>query len=143
MPIRKEFREAYKTPEALEAKAAAMERAGGHCEICRRKQHSYYWKAEDGSGRWWPEHEPPGIDAVEFKKVVLTTAHLNHDPYDNRLENLAVLCQACHLKYDYPRHYAVRRRNRAWLVGQMWLCRVIEYAPFSQAERRALAAGGA
>ena len=33
-------------------------------------------------------------------KVVLTTAHRNHKPEDCRPENLMVLCNRCHLRYD-------------------------------------------
>jgi hypothetical protein len=35
-----------------------------------------------------------------FTRVILTTAHLNHNPADNRDENLKALCQKCHLNYD-------------------------------------------
>lgn len=35
-------------------------------------------------------------------KVVLATVHLNHDRTDNRFENLAALCQMCHM---YNRKY--------------------------------------
>jgi hypothetical protein len=33
-------------------------------------------------------------------KVVLTVAHLNHDPADCRDENLRAGCQLHHLRYD-------------------------------------------
>lgn len=56
-------------------------------------------------------------------KVVLTVAHLGaakpdgtpgdkHDKMDVRDENLAALCQACHLKFDIREHVENRRRNR-------------------------------
>lgn len=32
--------------------------------------------------------------------VVLATAHLNHQPGDDRISNLRALCQKCHLAYD-------------------------------------------
>ena len=35
-------------------------------------------------------------------KVVLTIAHLNQDPSDNRKENLRALCQRCHNVLDLP-----------------------------------------
>lgn len=41
--------------------------------------------------------------------VVLTVAHLNHEPEDCRDGNLRALCQRCHNQYD-ARH---RRRNAA------------------------------
>lgn len=36
----------------------------------------------------------------KYEKVILTVAHLNHNNYDDREENLAALCQACHFKHD-------------------------------------------
>jgi len=48
--------------------------------------------------------------------VVLTVAHLNHDPQDCRPENLKAMCQRCHLRYDAPHHQknaaATRRRKK-------------------------------
>jgi hypothetical protein len=41
-------------------------------------------------------------------RIVLTVAHLNHDPRDNREENLKALCQWCHLNYDKLHHAETR-----------------------------------
>lgn len=41
--------------------------------------------------------------------VVLSVAHLNHNTYDNRLENLRALCQRCHNNWDIT----YRKLNRA------------------------------
>ena len=35
--------------------------------------------------------------------VVLTTAHLDHNPANNDLSNLRAWCQRCHNTYDAPR----------------------------------------
>lgn len=67
---------------------------------------------------------PSGRDGV----VVLTVAHLGaqiatgnswrlgdkHDKHDVRRENLAALCQACHLRFDLDDHieHACRTRQR-------------------------------
>lgn len=53
--------------------------------------------------------------------IVLTIAHLNHQPADNRDENLAALCQWCHLKHDVRFHRASARRTLSARVGQQWL----------------------
>ena len=59
-------------------------------------------------------------------KVVLTVAHLGaplatgdgwipgdkHDKHDIRRENLAALCQACHLRYDLEDHITHARATR-------------------------------
>lgn len=43
--------------------------------------------------------------------VVLTVAHLNHTPEDNRPENLRAMCQGCHLHYDREHHARTRAEN--------------------------------
>lgn len=49
-------------------------------------------------------------------KIVLTTAHLNHNTSDSRLMNLMALCQRCHLKHDRKQHAETRKKRR--LQGQ-------------------------
>lgn len=45
-------------------------------------------------------------------KIVITTAHLDRDPGNNNLDNLAALCQRCHLRYDIHQHIRSRRFGR-------------------------------
>ena len=45
-------------------------------------------------------------------RVVLTVAHLNHDPMDCRDENLRAMCQRCHLRYDSKLHVTHARAKR-------------------------------
>jgi len=45
-------------------------------------------------------------------KIVLTTAHLDRDTTNNARENLAALCQKCHLGHDKEQHAASRRYGR-------------------------------
>jgi hypothetical protein len=54
--------------------------------------------------------EMPPPDRIS--KVVLTIAHLNHDPSDNRDENLAALCQWCHNHHDVDFRQANARETR-------------------------------
>jgi 5-methylcytosine-specific restriction endonuclease McrA len=44
--------------------------------------------------------------------VVLTTAHLDHDDTNDARENLAALCQRCHLRHDLKQHMANAARTR-------------------------------
>ena len=37
-------------------------------------------------------------------KIVLTVAHLDHNPRNNAWENLKALCQRCHLRIDLGQH---------------------------------------
>ena len=78
-----------------------MRRSRGRCEWC---------DAANG--------EPHPITS---SRVVLTTAHLGepfatgsdkHDKHDIRAENLAALCQRCHLNHDRDEHAANARATR-------------------------------
>jgi hypothetical protein len=46
-----------------------------------------------------------------LSRVVLTVAHLDHQPEHSTDDNLLAMCQACHLAYD-AEHHAQTRRNR-------------------------------
>lgn len=67
-------------------RAAILTRAGNRCEgspaypACRAAN-----------------HEP---HPVTGSRVVLTIAHLNHDPADSNPANLRALCQRCHNTHD-------------------------------------------
>lgn len=75
------------------------------------------------------------MEGEEITRVVLTIAHLGtdhpdgtpgdkHDKMDCRPENLAALCQKCHLAYDledHMRHAAETRRKKRIAAGQVEL----------------------
>ena len=80
-----------------------FERAGGVCEWCGVEH-----------GEFHPDYPD--------KLVVLTTAHLDHDPKNCDESNLVALCQWCHLRYDAPehrKHAAETRRRKLIEAGQM------------------------
>jgi hypothetical protein len=63
-------------------------------------------------------------------KVVLATAHLDHNPSNNKARNLKACCQRCHMLHDREEH---RRRRRIALrkknaLGDLFLGR---YSDFS------------
>ena len=80
-----------------------------------------------GNGQSWPSLEPLSFEAardfaMEYNccgckdedqnrwiVIVLTVAHLNHLPEDNRPENLAALCQQCHNRHDAAHRQDTRR----------------------------------
>jgi hypothetical protein len=87
-------------------------RANNHCEFC-------------GAENYKPHPVTGSI-------VILTTAHLDHDPEntpsieeikagDPRGERLKALCQRCHLNYDRPRHLEKARITREKKKGQLQL----------------------
>jgi hypothetical protein len=54
-------------------------------------------------------------------RVVLASAHLDHDPSNNRPRNLAALCQRCHMLHDAVEHRRTRWRKR-FNGGQRPIC---------------------
>lgn len=51
--------------------------------------------------------------------VVLTVAHLDHNPQNVAADNLRVWCQRCHLTYDAKHHARNARRTRTERAGQL------------------------
>jgi len=97
MPIRAENRDRY--PENWRAIVAAVRvRSGDVCEFC-------------GAANGRP-------NPVTGSRVVLTTAHLNHTPEDNDMENLRHLCQLCHNRHDAATRAAGIRERRHRAAGQ-------------------------
>jgi len=83
------------------------ERSGGRCEC----------EGECGLHRTHPGprrcEERNGQPAKWAKgKIVLTVAHMNHQPMDCRDDNLKALCQRCHLRYDHEHHQVNARATR-------------------------------
>ncbi len=95
-----------------------------------------------GDGRWWDPERAAWrggtgrwirgalevedlLVQVRTTRVVLATAHRDHDPTNNRPRNLVAFCQRCHLLHDREEH-----RRRRWLtlfrrkaVGDLFLGR--------------------
>jgi hypothetical protein len=84
--------------------AAVRERSGNRCEGSPA-----YPECRAVNGQPHP---------VTGSKVVLTTAHLNHQPSDCRMENLASFCQLCHNTYDIAHRAENRRKTRDERLGQ-------------------------
>ena len=97
MPIKPENRKRY-PKDWKEIRLQALIRAGHKCQ---------------GSPMY------PGCQVSNYSinqdtgsMVVLTIAHLNHTPEDNRPENLRAWCQRCHLTYDAKHHAMNAARTR-------------------------------
>jgi 5-methylcytosine-specific restriction endonuclease McrA len=104
MPIRPEMRALYPPDWAAISLRIRVERAGDCCECDGRCD-------GHGDGCTARNREPHPITG---SRVILTVAHLNHDPADSRDENLMAMCQRCHLRYDAAHHASTRRgRTRA------------------------------
>ncbi len=119
-----------------------FERAGGKCERCGVSHDAQIVRSvidpsryvvfdETTGGVRWPDGRPiraseePDEFAANEKvvRVVLTVAHLDHNPANNEESNLAALCQRCHLQHDAKEHSkhaaATRRDKRDAASGQL------------------------
>ena len=85
MPIKAENQGRYPPDWKQISERIRFERAEGLCEFCGIAYHG----------------EPHPITG---SIVVLTTAHLDHMPEHCDDDNLAAMCQNCHLCYDAPFH---------------------------------------
>ena len=123
MPIRREHRFFYPIDWPQLSAVIRFRRAGGCCEACGRPHGQHV--PHLGDGRWWdastgiwrngegralrmlPTAEE--VAGVRMTKVVLATAHRDHDTNNNADANLAAFCQRCHMLHDRPEH-----RRRRW-----------------------------
>jgi len=129
MPIRLENKGLY-PKNWPEIRAAVLKRAYNTCEFCHVPNH---WKIyRDGQNQWHAINPNCGGDKFyidhegnprKIVRIVLTIAHLNHQPTDCRLENLAALCQRCHNRHDIADRLAGRRRRarEASACGDLFL----------------------
>lgn len=92
MPIRPENRDRY-PDDWKDIRSAILERSEHKCEWCGVDNYD--------------------LHPVTGSKVVLTIAHVHDpDPENCDPENLAALCQKCHLGHDRPYHLAMKGHNR-------------------------------
>ncbi|MEF3117609.1 hypothetical protein [Streptomyces chrestomyceticus] len=114
MPIRPENLHRYPRDWPQISARIRFERAGGRCECTGQ-----CGLAHPG-GRCAAMHGQDHPDTGSV--VVLTTAHLNHQPEDVREENLLAACQLCHLRIDHGHHRITRSITlaaRAAAAGQL------------------------
>ena len=109
-PIRQS--EVARYPKDWKAISARIRsRSGGQCE-CEGECGLH--RITGGLRRCLEQHGYPARWARGV--IVLTCAHLNHEPEDCRNENLKAMCQRCHNRYDQPHRKknaaATRRENR-------------------------------
>ena len=86
MPIKPENAEKYPDNWKEISEDIRFGRAKNRCEKCGAE--NYKLHPETGS------------------KVILTVAHLDHQPENCDYDNLMAMCQRCHLRYDAHHHRA-------------------------------------
>lgn len=124
MPIRKELREFYSGPAWREIRARILTRARHRCEFCHAPDRLVVergpggvWRLAGTNSLWRDVSgnfttSDPLPERRRRVKIILTVAHLNHTPGDDREDNLAALCQYCHLRYDLEHHRRTRQTRK-------------------------------
>lgn len=124
MPISPERARLY-PPDWPEIRARILARAGNRCEWCGVGNAWIGIRDGDAFRHLTPkEAEASKAEGARLTRIVLTIAHLDHDPRNNDPGNLCALCQACHLRHDakeHATHAAETRRRRAREAGQVEL----------------------
>jgi hypothetical protein len=103
MPIRPENKALYPKDWPEISRRIRFDRAGGRCEQDMRIGGKVIARCEARNGEPHP---------ITGSKVVLTVAHLDHNPENNAEENLKAMCQRCHLRYDQHHHKACDKTER-------------------------------
>lgn len=96
-----------------EIRPRILKRADGKCEFCGLTNHSIVISEKtNGKTYWRPAINNPLTPITDYKlvKVILTIAHLDHDPQNHQIKDarLKALCQLCHLNYD-RKHKQLKR----------------------------------
>ena len=136
MPIHPALKTHYASDWRLISDAIRFDRAGGRCEACGRPHRRLIcaladgrwfdpqrqiWR--DGRGELAPEPRPGDAASMRRVRVVIATAHLDHDPANRDPANLRALCQRCHLRHDLAAHLRQRRVTcrRRYAIGDLFL----------------------
>jgi len=130
MPILKENRKLY--PDNWnQIRADILERDKHRCKFCKVPNYAVGYRDEeetfipnggnlycDAAGQGELPYKEAREMVLEYNSwhseeyrwivIVLTIAHLDHNPQNNDFENLAALCQRCHNRHDIND----RQRNR-------------------------------
>jgi 5-methylcytosine-specific restriction endonuclease McrA len=142
MPIRAENRTRYPA-DWHEISQRIRDKANNHCEQCGVRNHALIYRGRHGTDPAWrylndrvfecsrcatTSADLPGTCWDDFDrqggpvKVVLTVAHLDHQPENIADENLRAWCQRCHNAYDAPTRAAgiADRKHQGKAVADMF-----------------------
>lgn len=103
-----------------EISAAIRKRADNRCEFCKVENGAKGWR--DKFGEFHKLRELATTVSIRDLRlmtgkriiaIVLTVAHLDHNPANCDPDNLRALCQSCHLNYDLKHHQRNASHTRA------------------------------
>jgi hypothetical protein len=108
MPIKQENKHLYlPLKEWKELRESRIKAQGKRCKFCGIPNYAIRIRYKNLE---LFNHEP-----VEIKRsrVVLTIAHLDHNPQNNAEGNTPALCQFCHCRHDITHHLETRKKTIA------------------------------
>lgn len=101
-----------------EIAAKLKDEVGQRCEQCGVENHIWIYRNKLNPDKWIGVDEEHELyyHRTEYPRkphqVILTVAHLDHNPGHNDRSNLRVLCPRCHLIYDSSHHVQNARKTR-------------------------------
>ena len=134
MPIKPENKDKYPNNWKQISEDIRFNRANNRCEVCGIKNYSVIKRLPDGTWKnpcqteWDMIHSriknchsnmTESLKYHGFTKVILTVAHLDHQPENCDYLNLKAMCQKCHNNYDKSHRKETIRNSQT--VGQLSL----------------------
>lgn len=127
MPIKPENKARYPA-DWKQIRASILVRAGNCCEHCHvpnrvriargQGDDADTYMMDDAkvycanTGEYLGQCRMSDYDVARMTDIVLTIAHLDHQPENCDPANLKALCQRCHLTYDAEHHKANAKATR-------------------------------
>lgn len=114
-----------------ELRPAVLTRANNACENCGVKNYDVVrWNEAESRYESHLSVRPKNYKTAkriwsslktwhDWKVIVLTIAHLDHDVKNNEMDNLKALCQRCHLNYDRADNARRRRYGKHYHKNQL------------------------
>jgi len=113
MPIKPENKKLY-PKNWKEIRRQILKRADNKCEFCGVENYAVGFRNDKGEFinvckcAW----HSGMADLSKIVRIILTIAHLDHNPTNNNPDNLRALCQKCHNNYDKQHRAETRRKTK-------------------------------
>lgn len=113
MPIRPENKKLY-PKNWKQIRNDILKRANNKCEFCGVDNYAEGYRDKNGNfiKSEGMQQEADILDGEKIIRIVLTVAHIDHNPQNNDYNNLKALCQRCHLRHDIEQHKESRKNNK-------------------------------
>ena len=126
MPIKPENKKRYPANWKEISLHIRTNRAKNKCEFCKIRNYDIIKRLDDGEYRHPSQCEWDTVNdylnngysmlqalkLMGLTKIVLTVAHLDHNPSNCDYSNLRALCQYCHNKYDRKHRNETRKNSK-------------------------------